>query len=67
MVLLYLKNQLQLKDDATHISTRFELSDTMNFSNIIDFSESTINKHAVLNLDVCDRLAHKSTLEYSKF
>ena len=48
MVLLYLKNQLQLKDDATHISTRFELSDTINFSNIIDFSESTINKHAVL-------------------
>ncbi len=48
MVILYLKNQLQLKDDATHISTRFELSDTMNFSNIIDFSESTINRHAVL-------------------
>lgn len=48
MVILYLSNQLQLKDDATHIRTLFELSDTMNFSNIIRRSDSAENKHAVL-------------------
>lgn len=54
MVLLYLKNQLQLKDDATHILTRFELSDTMNFSNILNYSESSTNRHAVLFDNVLD-------------
>ncbi len=48
MVILFLANQLQLKDDATHISTMFQLSDTMNFSNILAESDSTVNKHAVL-------------------
>ena len=48
MVILFLANQLQLKDDATHISTMFQLSDTMNFSNILAESDSAVNKHAVL-------------------
>lgn len=48
MVVLFLENQLQLKDDATHLRTKFELSDTMNFSKIIKVSDSAINKHAVL-------------------
>lgn len=48
MVVLFLSNLLQLKDSATHLKTKFELSDTMNFSNIIASSISDKNLHAVL-------------------
>lgn len=53
MVVLYLKNSLQLDDESTHLKTKFELSDTMNFSNIIATSNSDKNKYAVLfNVDL---------------
>lgn len=48
MVLLYLKGALQLDDPADLLKTRFELSDTRNFSHIVASSESSIHKYAVM-------------------
>lgn len=53
MVVLYLNGLLQLDDNSNHLRTKFELSDTMNFSNIIASSDSDKNRYAVLfNVDV---------------
>ncbi len=53
MVLLYLKGALQLDNPADLIKSKFELSDTRNFSNIISESESSLHKYAVMfNVDL---------------
>lgn len=48
MVLLYLNGALQLDNPADLLKTKFELSDTRNFSNIISASESSLHKYAVM-------------------
>ncbi len=48
MVLLYLKGALQLDNPADLLKTKFELSDTRNFSNIVAESESDVHKYAVM-------------------
>lgn len=53
MVLLFLKGALQLDDPASLIKTKWELSDTRNFSHIIAKSEDNQHKYAILfNIDL---------------
>lgn len=53
MVLLYLNGAIQLDNPADLLKTKFELSDTRNFSNIISVSESNLHKYAVMfNVDL---------------
>lgn len=53
MVLLYLNGALQLDDPSDLKKSVFELSDTRNFSHILDRSESDVHKYAVMfNVDL---------------